>query len=284
METQTKIAQQAIRPDIDLILYCAASLAREGQYEAAETLLLAVPSEFATAPILDLTARIYAQKGNYIDAEKRWTEALQLDPRNEAYQQCLKTSERQKLRPVWLPWATVFGVVSLAVGLATMVTLHSSRPAQSRRMAGETQKPSPPVLAIRHEVDASFIEIPLKSPLFSHGTTLTSAGRETLREVADRIRSSPSILRVEIEGHTDSEPLKHGGRFRSNDELAIARAKASAIFLHRESGLPLSRVLLSASAAASGTRAAKDSSQRTALIRIITGIGKDEQQRKGTED
>src|SRR5215469_280967 len=134
METQTKIAQQAIRPDIDLILYCAASLAREGQYEAAETLLLAVPSEFATAPILDLTARIYAQKGNYIDAEKRWTEALQLDPRNEAYQQCLKTSERQRLRRVWLPWATVFGVVSLAVGLATMVTLHSSRPAQSRRM------------------------------------------------------------------------------------------------------------------------------------------------------
>lgn len=69
-----------------LVLAEATDLARAGRYREAERCLEEGIPEPETMPeVLDLRARICAQQGRLGDAERFWTQALQLDPQNEAY-------------------------------------------------------------------------------------------------------------------------------------------------------------------------------------------------------
>lgn len=68
------------------VLVNAASLARLGLYEDAERALVSVPTRGPLAPqILDLAARVYAQQGRLLDAERCWVEAVRLVPTNPAF-------------------------------------------------------------------------------------------------------------------------------------------------------------------------------------------------------
>lgn len=68
------------------VLLEAASLARLGLYEDAERALVSVPTRGPMAPqILDLAARVYAQQGRLLDAERCWVEALRLVPTNATF-------------------------------------------------------------------------------------------------------------------------------------------------------------------------------------------------------
>jgi chemotaxis protein MotB len=63
---------------------------------------------------------------------------------------------------------------------------------------------------------------------------LTAKGKQAVRDVAGRIGGGED--RVEVQGHTDDRPLKGGGRYPSNWELAGARA-ASVVRVLEESGV-----------------------------------------------
>ena len=68
------------------VLVNAASLARLGLYEEAEIALTSVPTLGPLAPqILDLAARVYAQQGRLLDAERCWVEAVRLLPTNTRF-------------------------------------------------------------------------------------------------------------------------------------------------------------------------------------------------------
>lgn len=277
MQTGTGIAPAVISVPIGLVHCCAASLARDGQREAAERLLLAIPAEAVTAPVLDLLARIYAQRGKYAEAEGQWTQAVQLDPNNEKYQRCLRAAERRRSDKIWLRnrWVVAVAALMFVFGVITIAIRYLPRSGRGVRMSGakvEALSPSQPAVVEGNSprTDAS-IEIRFPRALFSHGTSFTGPGKRELREFAMRLRSFRPEARVEIQGHTDAQALKPSETFRSNEELAIARALAVAIFLHRQAGLPLTRVSLSAAPAHGGKSSVRDLSQRTVAIRIVAG-------------
>ena len=56
------------------------------------------------------------------------------------------------------------------------------------------------------------------------GTQLTSGMRVVLDEIAREVKSESN--RIIIAGHTDSQPMIEGGRFPSNWELSVARARS----------------------------------------------------------
>jgi osmotically-inducible protein OsmY len=79
-----KLAQQSL-------LAKAAQLARAGRYAEAEAILQDLRETYgASAPVLDLLARVMAQQGRLGEAEFLWTQALQKDPANEDYRAGLR--------------------------------------------------------------------------------------------------------------------------------------------------------------------------------------------------
>jgi flagellar motor protein MotB len=107
------------------LLAKASALARRKQYAAAEAVLADTPGGVAaSAPALDLLARIRAQQGRPADAARLWEQALEIDPGNEGYRAGLRRIERIEARPRWarklwpLAAALLALLVALAVGLA----------------------------------------------------------------------------------------------------------------------------------------------------------------------
>jgi hypothetical protein len=93
------------------------NLARAGRYgEAEASIQAALHEREATPELLDLLARIHAQKGHWKEAEAAWTQALQLDPANESYSAGLKSISQGKVRRM-LPR------ILIIVGAALLIVL-----------------------------------------------------------------------------------------------------------------------------------------------------------------
>ena len=72
--------------------------------------------------------------------------------------------------------------------------------------------------------DRGLVVTVLDQILFDPGkTTLKSKAKETLSKVADILKKNVQDNIVYVEGHTDSDPIKHSG-FKSNWELSTTRA------------------------------------------------------------
>ena len=77
--------------------------------------------------------------------------------------------------------------------------------------------------------------------LFAAGSaTLSGAGRNMVRALAERIRDGEG--RIEVQGHSDDRPLSGRGRFATNWQLAGARAAAVTVVL-QESGVDPARLV-----------------------------------------
>ncbi|MEB3283786.1 MAG: flagellar motor protein MotB [Candidatus Sericytochromatia bacterium] len=88
-------------------------------------------------------------------------------------------------------------------------------------------------------IDTSFFD--------SGSATLKPSGQKVLNKVAANFKGLPNEIR--IEGHTDSIPIRGGGRFASNWELSSARATAVARYLIDKVRLPAHRMSVAAFAA-----------------------------------
>ena len=68
----------------------ATELAHSGKTQEAEAILVQNGEFLPTARELDLLARIAARQGLFDEARRRWNAALELEPDNEIFRQCLR--------------------------------------------------------------------------------------------------------------------------------------------------------------------------------------------------
>ena len=99
--------------------------ARRGLFDSAERLLmeLAGVDEYKTA-VLDLKAKMLAQRGRYAEAEKCWLEAVSLDPGNLSFRKSLNAlvESRQNLL-IRLAKSKVSAVLVIVLLLAVIFNL-----------------------------------------------------------------------------------------------------------------------------------------------------------------
>jgi chemotaxis protein MotB len=72
--------------------------------------------------------------------------------------------------------------------------------------------------------------------LFSSGSAdVQAAAKKPLGEAAKVIKSEFAHNDLLIQGHTDNQPIKHSAhKFKTNEDLSVARAKSVAAFLQKE--------------------------------------------------
>jgi len=80
------------------------------------------------------------------------------------------------------------------------------------------------------------ISIPSSITFPSGQATLSSEGHKALKQVATTIKKQYPGAKYEIEGHTDTDPIKKS-KFTSNRELSIARAMAVLTYLVEDCGI-----------------------------------------------
>jgi len=80
------------------------------------------------------------------------------------------------------------------------------------------------------------ISIPSSITFPSGQATLSSEGHKALKEVASVLKKQHAGGKYEIEGHTDSDPIKKS-KFASNRELSIARAMAVLTYFVEDCGI-----------------------------------------------
>ncbi len=104
----------------------AAELAQSGRFLEAEAALIHNGQLPQSAPELDLLARIAARQGRFDEARQRWNVALQMDPGNETYRQCIEhlTPARRVVRLIARSQDTLLFVlvwVTVAFGAAVLI-------------------------------------------------------------------------------------------------------------------------------------------------------------------
>ncbi len=74
--------------------------------------------------------------------------------------------------------------------------------------------------------------------VFTRGVTLAPAARQDLARIAAALKPVIASFQIEVEGHTDSSPVRGARAYADNHELGLARATAAAEFLTAQCGLP----------------------------------------------
>jgi Flp pilus assembly protein TadD len=108
----------------------ATELAQSGRLLEAEAVLVQDGELPSTANELDLLARIAARQGRFGEARRRWESAMQLDPGNAIYCQCLAnlTPARRFASLLTHHQDTLLNVlVWTTIALAIAVLLHTLR-------------------------------------------------------------------------------------------------------------------------------------------------------------
>ena len=104
----------------------AVCLARRGRFGDATAVLTKLPADSALRPsMLDLKAKMFAQRGRYLEAEACWREALTLAPDHDEFQQALAAIAEERRYPFWLRIAVsaVVAAVTSAVLLLAAIGL-----------------------------------------------------------------------------------------------------------------------------------------------------------------
>lgn len=129
-------ALAALQRVLDTVVVSQATrLAREGRLGDAEQLLAGrglVPD--ASAVVLDLLAKVYAQQGRLAEARGLWTRALQADPSNAGMAAALAKATGTQRRVPWIPVAPalvaplliLIVVGGVAVALSYRMSVHQS--------------------------------------------------------------------------------------------------------------------------------------------------------------
>lgn len=106
--------------------------------------------------------------------------------------------------------------------------------------------------------------------IFARLDELAPEAKTMLRTFADQVRQQARTLEINIEGHTDSTPMRSTERFPDNAALARARAKAVESFLIREVNIPpdVLTIVDNAQAPYPNNTAENRKRNRTAVIRI----------------
>lgn len=261
--TGVRTESNKARPVPSLVMECAALLARDHHYLAAQQILTTLGDD---PNALDLLARVHVQNGRIDDAKECWKRVLVERPLSPEATDGLLALEKLPLLSSLRYRMEALGTivfVALALGVfcigAAWQSRHSSKLPNSVPQQQQTKLlPSP--LAVSEQVEH------FSAPLFLSGTRLSIQGQKLLIDLGNepRVRSAD---RIEIIGQADGVRLRPNSRYRSNQELALARAvKASRVLT--TAGCDMRKIFLQTDVT-SRTPVAEPNS-RTVLIRTIS--------------
>jgi chemotaxis protein MotB len=75
------------------------------------------------------------------------------------------------------------------------------------------------------------------SDLFNAGvTSLSDSGKKKLKEVGKIVKSEAEVCALRIDGYTDNTPIHKPVKYKSNEEISLARAEVVKDFLVKECG------------------------------------------------
>ncbi|QUH04013.1 OmpA family protein [Saccharopolyspora erythraea] len=266
----------------------AAELARNGEYTHAVQMLRELGGRGSTDPVvLDLLARIHAQRGELFDADECWALALRLDPDfapARAGRQRIAALVARRMRPrtgrVALT-AVLTAVVVTGAGVGTLIAetagpdpavlaglddVQNSQREQAERLDRiddqldqtalrkqrtldnlNTTLAGNPEFIARADADAVVVTFP--AGVFRTGVSLSDTGSEALGNLAQRLSSFATDMSITVVGHTVDARVAGSPDYTTNAELGLARATTAAERMSEASGLPLSAFSLSSSGA-----------------------------------
>ncbi|WP_020666131.1 OmpA family protein [Amycolatopsis nigrescens] len=269
----------------------ATQLARNGQYRAAGDVLRELGGRDSDDPaVLDLQARIHAQRGELFDADECWVLAQRLDgdlPGAREGRRRIAALQARGVRPrtgrVVLVVALAAGVVTGAGVVGALLTrqqpgpdpavlaglngVQGSQREQARQLDAindrldQTAQRRQGVLdeltaalagnrAASAHVESGTLVVSFPVGVFTTGVQLSNDGRAALAGLAQRLRGLSTKVSVAVVGHTSDSPVSGTGEFTDNVDLGQARAKTAAEWMSQASALPLSMFALSSAGAA----------------------------------
>ena len=112
------VTEEIERTLLEVRLARATDLARSARFSEAEAILSPDDTLPHNAREIDLLARIAFHQGKLRRARRLWEAALQTDPQNPAYRECLAKLPLIKIPPdralTWLIWVTnILGIATL---------------------------------------------------------------------------------------------------------------------------------------------------------------------------
>ncbi|WP_067488613.1 OmpA family protein [Actinomadura hibisca] len=245
----------------EVALAQARELARRGRLaEAGELLDEAYHDTEPDTAYLDLRARVHAQQGDLARADECWAQAQRLSPENTEYAAARRRIARMRTGRR-LPPILAAGIAGLLVGAVVTALLTGGD--DEKPPAAATAAPSAPAPSLASAEDVltgldvtmpgvrarrtpGEITVTFDRGLFAGDTTLTRDGRALLARLADRLKPQAGRLRLTVLGHTDDQPLRAGGPYAGNMELAEARAATVREVLHERAAVPTAAVTVSA--------------------------------------
>jgi hypothetical protein len=240
------------------VLTKAVEAARAGQYETALVSLEELGGQGSDDPrVLDLLARVHAQRGEFADADSCWSRAQSLDPSLQAAvagRRRIAALQARRVRPRVLPVAVAVVAVVAGVGVLLPATDPPAPPSPpdlsgldevaarqdqlSRDLAALRDSLAAPAQRFDHLVAAlasprftvtrqgSSALVTFNDGLFSRDARLSTSGRSALAELGQTVKPFPASISV----------IGHG----STVDLGFRRAQVAAA----ELGAPLSSVNL----------------------------------------
>lgn len=118
------------------------------------------------------------------------------------------------------------------------------------------------------------ITMPQKVLYGSGSATISTGGKDRLRKIAEALNGDFKTFSVEIQGHTDTDPIvKTKDKYKSNWELSYARAQTVAYYLMTSGKVDPKRVHVSAygeyhPVASNATSSGKATNRRVEILVI----------------
>jgi len=273
----------------ELALAQARVLARHGRYAEAEDLLTEARDDAEpSAPLLDLLARVHAQRGRLDEADRCWAEVERLAPDNKE-----AADGRRRIADVRADvrdgrrrsGKVVLRVAAGVVVVAALALLIDTRVAVGRRPEARTVSAAPPAAAPAARPSDVLSAMDLRTPgvhvrrtpgeiavtfdkgLFRDSVTLSPGGRAVLRALGARLRPYAMRISVDVIGETDQRAVPPGSGYAGNTELGTLRATVVREALRRQAGIPTARFSVSSLGGATRT-AGPAARSRTASLRI----------------
>lgn len=269
----------------------AADLARSGEFTEAQDVLRELGGRDSADPaVLDLLARIHAQRGELFDADECWALALRLDADfapARAGRRRIAALMARRLRPRGGRVVLVVALVAVAVAgggvavrllpvqrpgpdpvvLAELDEVQRGQRAQAERLDGMDDRLGQTALrqqrvldnlraalagnpALITRVDGGAVVVAFPTGVFSTGVQFSEAGSAALSDLAQRLRPFAGDVTITVVGHTEDAQVSSSTGYTTNAELGTARATLAAERMSEASGLLSATFSLSSSGAA----------------------------------
>jgi hypothetical protein len=267
-------------------------LVHEGDYDTALELLVEMEP---TPAVLDLRARIEAQRGQYADAHVLWTRVLDEAPNHTGARKGLCDVQRAATRRKILHHvkrgagllALVAGGVLVGLSLAPGKAAKASASATVQQPKAATSAAAVPITspAIIAPADVPALALPegvsvstegrariysFEGGLFSQGVQFAPGARERVTALGRALAPHRDAIQVELIGYVDTLPESEEARIHENTALALSRASAALGRLARTTRIPAEDFLLRAVGQRLGpfSEERSDPRNRTVQIRV----------------